>query len=146
MKKGIVIALLVGCLHGTTTPGVTRCMTVYFPFGFYRECEEGPKWSHGVDPPPLQTIERIGDPAPPPAPKKVWWCAVRDDGLGLCMHSQESCEDFRGPKGPGGASNYRPCVSQVSAFCGADQCFNSETNCHDFEQRMGRDPGACAER
>jgi len=79
LRATAIAAALAGCLHGTTTPGVKRCVRYFIVIGFVTECEEGPPWARGVDPPdsskpgvvePVQQPATVAptEPAKPPVP------------------------------------------------------------------------------
>jgi hypothetical protein len=83
-------------------------------------------------------------PPKPETPRRDWWCTSRDDGFGLCMDTSGKCTAFV-LTGAGGA-DYGACVHQDRATCAGTECFNSVATCRKYEQKLGRDGSACADR
>src|SRR5437016_5137245 len=82
--------LITGCLNGTTTPGLKRCVRYFIVIGFVTECEEGPPWAGGVKPRangPAANVaprDQMSSPSvptePPPSHRKACYYVIPEPG------------------------------------------------------------------
>lgn len=99
MCRFFVLALLAGCLTGTTTPGLKRCVKLFVVIGFYSACEEGPGWQRGVDPYAPPPAAQPPQPTKQDTPRKLpsgSFCffmvpAPNEHAIPVCAATMDDC-------------------------------------------------------